>query len=226
MLRLYSIRPPSAMRLALQAPSAMRIGHRVGLRGRRARPLRDTGAGPRPAGEAVLRGDLSAAGDSGREGVGEVVRDRALLQRADGGGPDQLRGPLLHRQQAGGGPLLRAGVAGPLADREPPARQLLKQSLVRRLIRPLPSPRRPYWRWPHGVTSAVAKEAIHAVRRSHLRAPPPIARPSPTPPAGIWPQLPPARRQRLQRLLAELLSRPVLAEAAPPREGCHDRPRA
>jgi len=72
------------------------------------------------------------------------------------------------------------------------------------------------------VTSAVAKEATHAARRTHLRAPPPVALPSPTPPAGIWSQLPPARRQRLQRLLAELLSRPVLTEAAPPREGCHD----
>ena len=33
-------------------------------------------------------------------------------------------------------------------------------------------------------------------------------------------------RPGFQRLLAELLSRPVLTEAAPPREGCHDRPRA
>ena len=55
--------------------------------------------------------------------------------------------------------------------------------------------------------------------------PPPIALASLIPPASIWPQLPLARRQRLQHLLAELLSRPVLTEAALTREGCHDQPR-
>jgi hypothetical protein len=40
---------------------------------------------------------------------------------------------------------------------------------------------------------------------------------------AIWAQLPPERRRRLQRLLAELLARPVTVAAAQPREGCHDQ---
>jgi hypothetical protein len=36
------------------------------------------------------------------------------------------------------------------------------------------------------------------------------------------PVLPPARRQRLQRLLAELMTRSVTGQAAQPREGRHD----
>ena len=38
--------------------------------------------------------------------------------RGDGGGGHDLRGPLLHWQQAGRGPVLRPGAAGALADRE------------------------------------------------------------------------------------------------------------
>ena len=36
-------------------------------------------------------------------------------------------------------------------------------------------------------------------------------------------QLPMERRRRLRRLLADLLARPVIIAAAPPREGPHDR---
>jgi hypothetical protein len=39
---------------------------------------------------------------------------------------------------------------------------------------------------------------------------------------AIWAQLPTDRRRRLQRLLAELLTRPVTVVAASPREGIHD----
>ena len=50
--------------------------------------------------------------------------------------------------------------------------------------------------------------------------------PAPASPLGpltaIWAQLPPDRRRRLQRLLADLLARPVTIAAAPPREGRHD----
>ena len=48
----------------------------------------------------------------------------------------------------------------------------------------------------------------------------------PVPLTAIWAQLPPDRRRRLQRLLAELLARPVTTGAAPPREGRHDHPPA
>jgi hypothetical protein len=53
-------------------------------------------------------------------------------------------------------------------------------------------------------------------------SPPPITHPVPNRPAAIWAQLPPDRQRRLQQLLAELLARPVLAEAAAPREGRHE----
>ena len=55
-----------------------------------------------------------------------------------------------------------------------------------------------------------------------LCTPPPSARP-PDPLTAIWAQLPTERRRRLQRLLADLLARPVIIAAAPPREGPHDR---
>ena len=51
---------------------------------------------------------------------------------------------------------------------------------------------------------------------------PPAPAPPPDPLTAIWAQLPPDRRRRLQRLLAELLARPVTVAAAPPREGRHD----
>jgi hypothetical protein len=41
-------------------------------------------------------------------------------------------------------------------------------------------------------------------------------------PTAIWAQLPPPRRQRLQRLLAELMTRSVTTQMAQPREGRHD----
>ena len=56
-----------------------------------------------------------------------------------------------------------------------------------------------------------------------LRVPP---RPRPgrrTPLTATWAQLPMERRRRLRRLLADLLARPVISAAAPPREGSHDR---
>ena len=60
---------------------------------------------------------------------------------------------------------------------------------------------------------------------SDLRPPPPTASP-PDPLTAIWAQLPPDRRRRLQRLLAELLARPLDTDAAAPREGSHDHPLA
>ena len=65
--------------------------------------------------------------------------DRHGLQRAAGrrraGG---RRGALLHQQPAAAGEGVRRGGARALVHREPPARQLLKQPLVRRLIQSLP----------------------------------------------------------------------------------------
>src|SRR3954470_19607771 len=49
--------------------------------------------------------------------------------------------------------------------------------------------------------------------------PPP---PPPDPLTTIWARLPTDRRRRLQRLLADLLARPVIVAAALPREGAHD----
>ena len=60
---------------------------------------------------------------------------------------------------------------------------------------------------------------------SDLRPPPPTA-PPPNPLTAIWAQLPPDRRRRLQRLLAELLARPLDIDAAAPGEGSHDHPLA
>ena len=51
-------------------------------------------------------------------------------------------------------------------------------------------------------------EATHAQRRIRSASPPAPA-PPPNPLTAIWAQLPPDRRRRLQRLLAELLARPV-----------------
>src|SRR4051794_9171606 len=56
-------------------------------------------------------------------------------------------------------------------------------------------------------------------------SPPPTVSP-PNPLTAIWTQLPPDRRRRLQRLLAELLARPLDTDAAAPREGNHDHPLA
>ena len=61
--------------------------------------------------------------------------------------------------------------------------------------------------------------------RIHLRPPPPTVSP-PNPLTAIWTQLPPDRRRRLQRLLAELLARPLDTDAAAPGEGSHDHPLA
>ena len=63
-------------------------------------------------------------------------------------------------------------------------------------------------------------EGIHAHPRTDPRPPPSSPQSALT---AIWAQLPTERRQ-LQRLLAELLARPVsvTVEAAPPREGRHD----
>ncbi|OWK35748.1 Mobile element protein [Fimbriiglobus ruber] len=47
--------------------------------------------------------------------------------------------------------------------------------------------------------------------------------PSLAPPAAIWAQLPPERRRQLQRLLADLLARPILTDVPPLREARHDR---
>ena len=56
-------------------------------------------------------------------------------------------------------------------------------------------------------------------------SPPPTA-PPPNPLTAIWTQLPPDRRRRLQRLLAELLARPLDNDAAAPGEASHDHPLA
>ena len=54
---------------------------------------------------------------------------------------------------------------------------------------------------------------------------PPAHASPPNPLTAIWTQLPPDRRRRLQRLLAELLARPLDTAAAAPREGSHDHRR-
>ena len=77
-------------------------------------------------------------------------------------------------------------------------------------------------RWSHGVTDATATEANHAKRPVPTHPPPPV---TPSPPLAIWAQLPTERRRRLQRLLAELLARPVTISADAAREGHHDHPR-
>ena len=52
------------------------------------------------------------------------------------------------------------------------------------------------------------RRQLMLINESNLRPPPPTA-PPPDPLTAIWAQLPPDRRRRLQRLLAELLARPV-----------------
>jgi hypothetical protein len=52
--------------------------------------------------------------------------------------------------------------------------------------------------------------------------PPPPRISPPNPLTAIRTQLPPDRRRRLQRLLAELLARPLADGAVAPKEGRHD----
>src|SRR3954451_20307307 len=113
--------------------------------------------------------------------------------------------------------VLRGGSRS-LADRDPPARLPAKRHLVRRRTGRIPSPRRPCSRWPRGLTNETNTEGIHAHPRTDPRPPPP---PPPGPLTAIWAQLPAERRRRLQRLLAELLARPVTVAAALPRGGRH-----
>jgi hypothetical protein len=95
------------------------------------------------------------------------------------------------------------------------------RQLVRRATGPLPSPRRPCSRWPRGATCIGAKEIIHAHQKIRPGTPPPPALP-PARLTAVWTQLPPARRQKLQRLLADMLARTVTDGAARPREERHD----
>ena len=111
------------------------------------------------------------------------------------------------------------GVRGHWEYRDPPARLPAKRYLVRRRMGRIPSPRRPCSRWPRGLTNETNTEGIHAHPRTDPRPPP---SPPPGPLTAIWAQLPTDRRRRLQRLLAELLARPVTVAAALPREGRHD----
>src|SRR5215471_11237588 len=50
--------------------------------------------------------------------MGGPEGDRQVLQRADDPGTDELRGAVLHWQQASVGQAVRCGITGPLADRE------------------------------------------------------------------------------------------------------------
>ena len=65
-------------------------------------------------------------------------------------------------------------------------------------------------------------EAIHAKPTSCPRAPPPLIAPLPLSSLTIWEQLPPLRRQRLQQLLAELLTRSVISQHVMLREEHHE----
>jgi hypothetical protein len=62
----------------------------------------------------------------------------------------------------------------------------------------------------------------HAPRRAHHRSPPPVTDQGPIIPTSIWGQLPIDRRERLQKLLAELLARQVTLNCGGRREVCHE----
>ena len=62
----------------------------------------------------------------------------------------------------------------------------------------------------------------HAPRRTRHRSPPPVTRQGPIIPTSIWGQLPTDRRERLQKLLAELLARQVTLHRGDRREVCHE----
>ncbi len=93
-------------------------------------------------------------------------------------------------------------------------------NLLRRRTDRLPSPWRPCsLAWPRGFVSD-SDHGGNASCSSMSRSvcPPPFSARPPDPMTAIWSALPMERRRRLQRLLADLLARPVIIGAAPAAE--------